>query len=80
MLSALVLPVFTILKSIADPPTINTAGAVAALKEVVLLAAAGLVLLASGDQLVPRIRTSYFSIADFYSNRLIFKLDYEKVY
>ena len=65
LLSSLVLPVSTIHQRIANPPTINTAAAVAALKEVVLLAAAGLVLLASGEQLVPRIRTSWIPIADF---------------
>ena len=65
LLSTLVLTVFTTLTSRANPPTINTVGAVAALKKVVLLAAAGFVLLASGEQLVPRIRTSCISIADF---------------
>ena len=42
----------------------NTVGSVAALKESVLLAG-GIVLLASGEQLVPRIRTSCPPIADF---------------
>ena len=65
VLSTLVLPVFTILNRTANLSASKTAGAVAALKEVVLLAAAGLVLLASGEQLVPRIRTSWIPIADF---------------
>ena len=65
VLSALVLSVFTIPNHIAKVPHIKTAGAITALKESVLLAAAGLVLLASGEHLVPRIRTSCNSVADF---------------
>ena len=65
MLRALILPVCTTLKSIANPPTSKTAGAVVALKEAVLLAAAGIKCLASGEQLVPSIRTRWLPIADF---------------
>ena len=64
-LSSLILPVYTILNSIANILAVKTFGSVAALKESGLLAAAGIVLLASGEQLVPSIWTSGKSIADF---------------
>ena len=65
MLSALILPVCAILISIAKLLFSKTAGAVAALKEAIRLAAVGLVRLASGEQLIPGIRTIWISIADF---------------
>ena len=65
LLSALILPVCTILKRIANQLASNTAGAVVAPKEAVLLAAAGVVHLASGEQLVPSIWAGCMPIADF---------------
>ena len=67
MFSPLVLAVRTTLDIIAKPEASNAAGAVVALKEVVglLLAAAGIVHLASGEQLVPLIWTDCVSVADF---------------
>ena len=65
LLSILILPVCTILNTIANIQVTKTAGAVAALKEAVLLAAAGIKCLASGDQLVPLIWTRWISITDF---------------
>ena len=65
MLSPLVLPVRTTLDSVAKPKAGNAAGSIVARKESGLLAAAGIVCLASGEQLVPIIWTTYNSIADF---------------
>ena len=67
MFSPLVLAVRTTLDIIAKPEASNAAGAVVALKEVVglLLAAAGVVHLAGGEQLVPLIWTDCVSVADF---------------
>ena len=70
MLSILILTVCTILIIIANPLACKTARSIAALKEFGFLTAAGLlatglVLLASGEQLVPLIWTSGLSIADF---------------